>query len=221
MQKEEIKKHRKELEIFLNAELRIDKEMIKESIVNYMIEEVSYLNKVCLDLGSNLGAFSKIAIDGGASKVIAVECDPRNYNKANHNFRDINNVELIHAAVSGSKEKTLQIFKSNSQSNHASTSIIKKTSTFNEYMIVNNINFTEIVNRINPDIIKIDIEGAEHDIIDDIINFLPDVLFLELHGGYHKCELHLEKLRQAYPNCIINEIIYFNSTCGYDCVYYK
>jgi FkbM family methyltransferase len=211
----------KEYELFLNSELRVDREMIVESIRNYIVDFISYENKICLDLGANLGAFSKIAIDYGASKVIAVECDSRNYTKLNHNFRDIDNVEIIHGAISNLNQSTIKIFKSNSKSNHSSTSILKRNNRFNEYDEVVNIDFKTLVKSTKPDIIKIDIEGAEHALIDDIIETLPDVLFIELHGNYDKCAENLGKLSQAYPNTVINEIIVFGGVGGYDCIYYK
>ena len=212
---------RKEYALFLNAELDVDRSMIKESLLNYVNDIVDYEDKICLDLGSNIGSFCKIAIDNGAKKVIAVECDSRNYEKVNYNFREIDRVETIHAAVSGSTEDTIKIFKSDAKSNHSSTSIFKRNTRFNEYDEVCNLNFTEIVNRVKPDIIKIDIEGAEHELIDNIIEAYPDVLFLELHGGYEKCQEHLNKLEQAYPNSEVNEIIIFMKVGGFDCLYYK
>lgn len=211
----------KEYKIFLNAELPIDKNMIKESINNYINEKVDYTNKTCLDLGSNLGTFSKIAIDHGAKEVFAVECDHRNFNKANNSFKEVENVTVIHAAVSGSTEKKLKIFKSNANSNHSSTSILKRGHTFNEYDEVDNVNFTELVNRIKPDIIKIDIEGAEYQILDAVIEYSPVVLFIEIHGSLEKCTPALAKLRDHYRNYIIDEIIFFNKIGGHDCLFYK
>lgn len=211
----------KEYKLFLNAELNVDRDMIKESIRNYIVDEVNYSGKTCLDLGSNLGAFSKIAIDGGANSVVAVECDLRNFNKVNSNFAEIKEVEVLHAAVSGSTEKTLKIFKSNAKSNHSSTSIIKRGHRFSEYDEVANLNFTELVNEKRPDIIKIDIEGAEYQIIDSIIEYNPDVLFIELHGSEIKCEEALNKLMANYPKNKIDAIYVFQKVGGYDCLFYK
>lgn len=211
----------KEYKLFLNAELNVDRDMIKESIRNYITEEVDYNGKKCLDLGSNLGAFSKIAIDGGASSVLAVECDQRNFDKISHNFTDIKEVNAIHAAVSGSTEKTLKIFKSDAKSNHSSTSILKRGYRFNEYDEVKNLNFTELVKENKPDIIKIDIEGAEYQIIDSIIDYNPDVLFIELHGSEIKCADALNELTINYPNNKIDAIHVFQKVGGYDCLFYK
>ena len=64
------RKLKAEYKKFLGAVERVDSDMIGESITNYLIQDVDYTDKVCLDLGANVGGFSKIAMDFGASKVI-------------------------------------------------------------------------------------------------------------------------------------------------------
>ena len=144
------RKLKAEYKKFLGAIERVDSDMIGESIVNYLIPEVDYTDKVCLDLGANVGGFSKIAMDFGASKVIAVECDPRNYNMLEDAFENSENVELIHGAVSASEEDTIKIYKNNSQKNHCSTSIIKKKNNqFKEYDEVQNVKFNDLVDKLS------------------------------------------------------------------------
>ena len=60
-------KIRKEYKEFLGAVESVDSAMICESIANYLIGGVDYTNKVCLDLGANIGGFTKVAQDFGAS----------------------------------------------------------------------------------------------------------------------------------------------------------
>lgn len=224
MEKEQLNLMRKEYASFLNAELGVDKSMIKESLLNYITDKVDYENKVCLDLGSNLGAFCKIAIDNGAKNVVAIECDTRNYEKVNYNFRNVDNVDVIHAAVSGSTEKTLQIFKSSAKSNHSSTSIIKRTNRFKQYEVVDNVNFTELVNKVKPDIIKIDIEGAEYGILEDVLAYYPDVLFIEMHAGTFDSIVResVQTIVDKYPNNRVEPIVIFtDKLIGYDCFFKK
>jgi 2-polyprenyl-3-methyl-5-hydroxy-6-metoxy-1,4-benzoquinol methylase len=57
----------KNLNKFLNSTEDVDKEMIRDCLKNYNLEEVNFENKICLDLGANIGGFSKIAIENGAS----------------------------------------------------------------------------------------------------------------------------------------------------------
>jgi FkbM family methyltransferase len=219
------RKLKAEYKKFLGAIERVDSDMIGESIVNYLIPEVDYTDKVCLDLGANVGGFSKIAMDFGASKVIAVECDPRNFDMLAESFEDSENVELIHGAVSGLEEDTIKIYKNNSQKNHCSTSIIKKKNNqFKEYDEVQNVRFNDLVEKYSPDIVKIDIEGAEYGILEDVLAYYPDVLFIEMHAGTFDSIVResLQTIVEKYPNNKVEPIIIFtDKLIGYDCFFKK
>jgi len=204
----------------LNAQERVDKDMIKESIVNYIKEEVDYNNKVCLDLGTNIGGFTKIALDHGASRVYGVECDFRNYNIASSNFASEIKVKILYAAVSGSNEETVKIYKSGAKSNHSSTSIIKRNNRFGEYDDVKNYHIENLLSEVKPDIIKVDIEGAEYDIIESILEYKPKILFIELHGNHERSKSAIQRLTETYKNNQIEEIIIFQEVGGYDCLFY-
>lgn len=205
----------------LNAQEDVDKSMIMESILNYGRPEINYQDKVCLDLGTNIGSFVKIAVDRGAKQVYGVECDYRNYNIASNNFASELKVNIIHAAVSGSEQETLQIYKSNAKSNHSSTSILKRKGTFAEYDEVKNYHIKTLLEEIKPEVVKIDIEGAEYEIIEDVIQYQPEVLFIELHGNDDRARSAIQRLTEIYPNNHIGEIIIFQKVGGYDCVFYK
>lgn len=204
----------------LGATDRVDKDMIAESISNYIKEEVSYENKICLDLGTNIGAFTKIALEGGASRVYGVECDLRNYNIASNAFASEIKANIIHAAVSGSDQETLTIYKSSSKSNHSSTSILKRNNKFRDYDEVKNYHIDTLLNEIKPDVIKVDIEGAEYDIIESVIDYKPEVLFIELHGDQDNARSSIQRLTERYSNSEVSEIIYFGGVGGYDCLFY-
>ena len=204
----------------LNAIEDVDKSMITESIVNYIQPEINYQDKVCLDLGTNIGTFTKIALDHGAHRVYGVECDLRNYQIAAINFSSSIRAKIIHAAVSGSDQDTLQIYKSNAKSNHSSTSIIKRRGTFTEYDEVKNYHISHLLDEIKPDIIKIDIEGAEYDIIETVMLYKPKVLFIELHGNDEKANSVKSRLTEIYNNNKIEEIIIFQKVGGYDCLFF-
>ena len=217
----EIRDLKKKYVAALNAVEGVDKDMIKESIVNYIKDSVDYQDKVCLDLGTNIGSFVKIALDHGAKFVYGVECDPRNYAIASRNFESELRANIVFAAASGLEEETLKIYKSNSKSNHSSTSILKRRGTFTEYDEVKNFHIKTLLNETQPDIVKIDIEGAEYSIIDDVIEYRPDVLFIELHGNHDLTQETIQKLNEAYNHNEIEEITIIQSVGGYDCLFYK
>ena len=204
----------------LNAQADIDKDMISESIRNYINNDVDYRDSVCLDLGTNIGTFTKIALDHGAHRVYGVECDFRNYNIAASNFSDSIRAKIIHAAVSNLDQDSLQIYKSNAKSNHSSTSIIKRRGTFTEYDEVKNYHINHLLREIKPDIVKIDIEGAEYGIIEHVLQYKPKVLFIELHGNDDRSRSALRMLSETYTNNRIEEIIIFQKVGGYDCLFF-
>jgi FkbM family methyltransferase len=215
----EQKKLKKRFVLELNAVEDVDRSMIHESILNYDLPEVDYRDKVCLDLGTNIGSFTKIAIERGAKKVQGIECDPRNYQIAAENFKSYPQVEIVHAAVSGSNDEFLKIYKSNAKSNHSSTSIIKRSGTFKEYDEVRNFHIDQLLTELKPDIVKIDIEGAEYEIIESVIAYKPQVLFVELHGNHEKANSALRRLTALYEHSRVEEIIIFQKVGGYDCMF--
>lgn len=223
----ELRPLRDRMYIDLGGQEDVDKTMISESLMNYRLPEVDYAGKVCLDLGSNIGAFSKIALDQGAKKVIAVECDPRNASIIENNALgkyDKKHFELIRSAVSMLSDKTIKIFKSNSKNQHCSTTIIgDKNNNFKEYNEVPNIKYTSLIKKYNPDIIKIDIETAEYHMMDEIIASSPEVLFIELHAGKYKTLMDptVERLREIYPISRVEPLIVFGAVSGYDCFFMK
>jgi FkbM family methyltransferase len=207
----------------LGASEGVDDTMIAESIANYLIPEVDYKGAVCLDLGANIGTFTQIALDSGASKVCTVECDVRNFEKLRETFKNDDYVDLVYAAVSGLPEKTLKIFKSNSQNAHCSTSIENKIK-FSEYDYVENIHLKKLLKKYKPDIIKMDIESAEYTLIDTLIDYQPKYLFIELHAGKHRAEMYqvMERLETVYPySRIVPLIIFTDNLIAHDCFFKK
>jgi FkbM family methyltransferase len=203
--------------------LPVDRQMLKESKKNY--GQHDYKGKVCVDIGSNIGAFARIALDDGAKQVITFECDSRNFALLEENTKNFENVSNYHCAITAKKDETIQIYKSSAKSNHASTSTIKRTRTFKEYEVVSNLCFSDVLDTVGHiDVLKIDIEGGEYDLfLDDRIWDINEI-FIEFHINNKTRDLAhdlMAKLRLLYPNHREKPIIYFNSTNGYDCYYSK
>lgn len=207
----------------LGATEGVDDNMISESISNYLIPEIDYRGMVCLDLGANIGAFTQIALDSGASKVCTVECDARNFEKLQATYKNDDYVDLVYAAVSGLPDKTLKIFKSSSQNAHCSTSIESKMK-FSEYDYVENIHLKKLLKKYSPDIIKMDIESAEYTLIDTLLDYEPKYLFIELHAGKHRAEMYevLGRLQSIYPySKVVPLVIFTDNLIAHDCFFKK
>lgn len=211
----------KNLNEFLNSTENVDKEMVKDCLKNYNLPEINFENKICLDLGANIGGFSKIAIERGAKKVISIECDTRNYNKMSQSFKEENKIEILHGAISNYNGK-IKIYKNDSQKNHCSVSTINKF-RFKEYDEVESFNIDDILKKYKPEIIKVDIEGSEYDILESLTKYCPQILFIELHNVKEKGKLvnWITKLKEIYPISKCKEVIVFNSLFAYDCLFLK
>ena len=206
----------------LNLVESVDKTMIKECYEHYY--DVDYTDQVCLDLGSNVGGFVKIALDKGAKKVIAVECDPRNFMNLVNNFGGREPaVELINKAVTSQDQHRdlVKIFKSNSKFNHCSTSIVNKI-RFNEYDEVIAVGIQSLLEEYQPDIVKVDVEGAEYQILEDIIDYGPEILFVEFHYNKKTLPMGIEfirRLSEMYNVAKVKDVVAFNRVRGSDCMF--
>ena len=207
----------------LNATEGVDRGMINESLDNYYKSNIDYTNKVCLDLGANVGAFTQIALDLGAKRVTSVECDRRNFSKLEESFKGDNSINLINAAVTGTHAKTLKLYKSSAKNKHCSTTIYGKN-RYSEYDEVENLHISKLLEKYKPQIIKIDIEGAEYTLMDEVLNYFPEVLFIELHGtgnNEFRMKEYTEILKKKYKNSEIEPLIVFGSVWAHDCLFYK
>ena len=187
----------------LGASEEVDDKMIGESITNYLLPEVDYKDAVCLDLGANIGAFTQLALDSGASKVVAVECDLRNFEKLQSAYSNDDYVDLVYAAVSGLPDKTLKIFKATSQNAHCGTSIMNKIK-FNEYDEVENIHLKKLLKKYQPDIV-IHLAAESH--VDRSIDFPKDFVQNNILGTFNILEiLRKKKLRPIFTQISTDEV---------------
>ena len=203
----------------LNCPEDIDKKMVKEAIANY--SGFDYTGLICLDLGANIGAFAKIALDGGAKKVICVECDTRNVEILTENLKEYSDrVLIISGAVSASILPSIKIYKSSSKSNHCSVSTKQRTGGFKEYDEVDNYHILDLIDDHQPNLLKIDIEGGEFEIVKEDTFEGIDFVYLELHQTQKtksECQYIIQMLRDMYEDVDVKENVYFNSVGGYDC----
>jgi len=151
-----------------------DLNSIRECRDNY--SDIDTCGKTVLDLGANIGGFSRMALEKGAKKVIALEPCP-------HNFQilEINapNAECLNAAVCESKVKEVVFHYAGSKRNSVSSSTLKRRNASGVSIAVPGLSFSSLLEKYRPEILKIDIEGKEYDILDSIKE-IPD--FVEIVG---------------------------------------
>ena len=130
-----------------------------------------------VDCGANLGDISAI-FSGRNAKVIAFEPDPLAYNFLNKRFQDNDRITCINYAVShysGTADFYFhqdRLINDNSAFTVSSSLIAEKVNVDNNNSIsVKTIDLDEYINSLEQtiDILKLDVEGAELDILHKLI----------------------------------------------------
>lgn len=137
---------------------------------------------VLLDLGASIGSVSSL-FSPLVSKVVAFEPEPENFGILQRNSASLKNIELWAVAVVGMCEpgETRVLYTANGKN----LGLHSLTPTRGRGEIkVPVAQFSRVMEYCKPTLLKIDIEGAEYDLMHDIEAGLPDYvrgLAMELH----------------------------------------
>ncbi len=148
--------------------------------------------KVCkdwifVDTGAYVGTYTRWASKRVGKKgiVIAIEASPSNFKQLTYNVGGLANVRLVQAAAwSKNTDLSLNLSGPDSpatnsvvQKNHMTHSITVKAVTIDSLLVSMNIP--------RIDAVKIDVEGAELEVLKGMLNSLADVKFvcIELHDA--------------------------------------
>jgi FkbM family methyltransferase len=127
---------------------------------------------------------------GNSGTIFSFEPEPDNFRmlKQNIELNNFNNTSAYNLAVSDS-EKMLSLYLSNDSNSGTHSTIFNKTSVSENYIEVKAISLDDFVkkNNLNKiDLIKIDVEGAEIDVVNGMDNILKKnkpILIIELVSG--------------------------------------
>lgn len=147
----------------------------EDSIDDFVINEpcydkVSYSkDQVWLDIGANIGAFC-VKFADKVSTILAVEPESDNFVLLNKNLAEnnITNVKVLKAAVVGNND-TKRSFYVNTKKNKGLHSLIKIGGR--SEITVDCVNINKILTSFPVTAIKVDTEGGEVEILDNIENY--------------------------------------------------
>lgn len=127
-----------------------------------------------LDIGGNIGAVSRWWLKNGGDRVVSVEPEPENAQLLRKNLEEFGDRATVYeaAAVNRSAPKTLNLFLNNGINKGAHT--IRETRGRNT-VEVQTVPLFDLIEQHNPNAVKIDIEGGEFQLLDEILSLPPQV----------------------------------------------
>jgi FkbM family methyltransferase len=146
-------------------------------------EPLQLKGKTVLDIGGHIGCFAVYAINYGADTVISVEPNPSNCEMYRLNTEGLD-VELIERAVveESYNQKTVKLYCVQGQDTAMHSLFpFRGRMSFD----VKPIYLASLLSEFHPNTVKIDIEGGEYRLIDDIVSLFPEYgvksLGIEVH----------------------------------------
>lgn len=128
---------------------------------------------IWLDLGGNIGTFTCLAAYRGC-KVITFEPEPENFAMLKYNVK-LNKldkmVELNQAGIIGGPDSTVNLYVCKGDYNKYRHTIFKKRGR--ETIPIKVLNFMAVLDRTKANGVKIDIEGAEIELLESVVTW-PD-----------------------------------------------
>lgn len=180
----------------------------------YHLTKQNMRDRIVIDIGANIGAFSLYAASLGAKEVIAVEPISMSYNTFLKNIaRTGLKTITTHKKLVG--EKSRQFIKVSLNENAGANSMYNVSDNFE---VVETMTFREVMNQIagHDILLKLDCEGAEYDIIlnaDPLdmvrINEIMMEVHTDLHPKHKGREIIEKKLKEFGFNNVDTKQIYY------------
>lgn len=192
--------------------------MNREDFINLTIREDEIIEKfqpkegeTVVDVGSNLGRYTMIASIrvGQTGKVVAIEPHPSNFNLLDRNVKlnTLRNVIMLNNAAY-SKSTILTLYLPNQEQGTIHYSVFGEKISEVKNLNVLQVNADTLDNLLKSigiecvDWIKIDVEGAEFEVLKGACNVISKsegiAILLELHGSPDVYIPKLNQLLQAY-----------------------
>jgi FkbM family methyltransferase len=175
------------------VERRLAYGIFEAAVIEYVIENLTDVEQF-VDIGANVGFYSILFAmhSDDESEVHAFEPLSRNLLRFEQNISENNVTSVnIHEVALSDRHGTVELQVSDKHPGESSLSANPVSSTRSRTVEVETKPFDDVTNRgIHPEVMKIDVEGAEYKVLDGARGYLsshsPDLLL----------ELHPERLRQ-------------------------
>lgn len=156
-----------------------------EFFIDKIYDELNLKNlNICFDIGSNVGLFTKYLKLNNCNKILCFEPNKMAFNSLQKNLKDERDLKLFNLAVSHNNE-SLRLYIDDNNSLISSAHDVR-----NNYYDVETITLKDIFEKTNiqkVDFVKIDIEGMEFDLIENLEDSIfqkIDKFLIEYHDFY-------------------------------------
>jgi FkbM family methyltransferase len=175
-------------------ELQIFEEIFVDR--TYPVERVPFTPDVVIDCGAFCGMFTVLArARFHSAKFIAIEPEPANFRRLSRNLA-LNNATVETLPVAVGVAEGIVRFTGGGFGGHIVTEGEAGSS-----IEVRLISLAALLRQLKPErlVLKLDIEGAERDVLPDILPLLPPqtVIFLETHDEEEACQVYLRPCLEA------------------------
>lgn len=137
-------------------------------------------DRVVLDIGANIGGYTRWALDHGAASVVAIEPGPCNFACLQVNAADPDGRANLHHAAVGRYAGVVDIWVSPAGKNPANTSTVPFRGRLSA-ATVPRLAFDDLLDAVRPAVLKIDVEGAEYDFLHGPLPEYVQEVTMELH----------------------------------------
>jgi len=161
-----------------------DSDIIKEIKPTYgwLLQGLSPQDETVLDIGGNIGCYSRYAWEQGARKIYCYEPEESNFNLLRENVSGTSIKIFNQALMSNPESEKVDFFIPKNEKNMGGCSLTIQGGR--RKVSVKTKRFSDVLEALRPSIIKMDCEGAEYDLL--LNTPLPDCVkrvCIELHLG--------------------------------------
>lgn len=161
------------------GELHVIKEQSQYSKLNFE-------DKVIMDIGANIGAFARYAVERGAKQVYCYEPCPETFELLTRNRRA--KIEIFQKAIAKEPGEIEFFLHKKYPSCHTTVPVKGR-----ESIKVKALSFMDELNRVQPSVVKIDIEGEELNLEPFNLPVFVEEVAIEFHM---KNEKQIQKVKQ-------------------------
>lgn len=162
--------------------------------------------KTVLDIGANIGAFADRVMKVGAKRVFCFEPESSNFKLLSS--QEIPKAKLFNMAVSDTNgTTTFYVNKGRNKGLHSLNEVRGR-----DKQEVKLISFEKVIDKVRPDIIKVDIEGGEYNLDFKLLNAECKAIAIEIHFEYNqeeKGDKLLRQLRKMFDEISYKEVLHY------------